>query len=233
MFQRCELPFVFMNGAVSADGKLALENRSLIQFSSKRDRKFVLQLRATADAVLCGAETVETFSIDLGADSIACRKKRERKGLPAEPLRVVVSDDGKIDPNARIFRKLVSPVIVLTTKLAFKRCAARLSRVAIVKQFGKRTVDFVRAFRWLRTEFQVKRLLCEGGGDTNAALISAGVVDEIHITVCPLVLRGRSAPTFCDGKGAASLKRATRLKLKSVKVLSGELFLTYAVLKKK
>ena len=94
-----------MNGAVSADGKLALENRSLIQFSSKRDQKFVLQLRATADAVLCGAETVETFSIDLGADSIACRKKRERKGLPAEPLRVVVSDDGEIDPKARIFKK--------------------------------------------------------------------------------------------------------------------------------
>src|SRR5688572_19406608 len=124
-----------MNGAVSADGKLALENRSLIQFSSKRDRKFVLQLRATADAVLCGADTVETFSIDLGADSMACRKERERKGLPAEPLRVVVSDDGKIDANARIFRNLVSPVIVLTTKLAFKRCAARLSGVAIVKQF--------------------------------------------------------------------------------------------------
>src|SRR5436853_6323282 len=91
-FERQKLPFVFLNGAVSADGKLALENCSLIQFSSKRDQKFVLQLRATADAVLCGAETVETFSIDLGADSEACRKKRQRKGLPAEPLRILVSD---------------------------------------------------------------------------------------------------------------------------------------------
>ena len=228
-----ELPFVFMNGAVSADGKLALENRSLIQFSSKHDQKFVLQLRATADAVLCGAETVENFSIDLGADSEACRKKRERKGLPAEPLRVVVSDDGKIDPGARIFRKRVSPVIVLTTKGGLKRCAARLRDVATVKHFGNKTVDFVRAFRWLRDEYRVKRLLCEGGGETNAALVSAGIVDEIHITVCPLVLRGRSAPTFCDGKGADSLKTATRLKLKAVKVLNGELFLTYTVLKKR
>jgi riboflavin-specific deaminase-like protein len=233
MFQRRELPFVFMNGAVSADGKLALENRSLIQFSSKRDQKFVLQLRATADAVLCGAETVENFSIDLGADSDACRKKRERKGLPAEPLRVVVSDDGKIDPNARIFGKRASPVIVLTTKPAFKRCAARLRDVATVKHFGKQTVDFARAFRWLRHEFGVKRLLCEGGGETNAALVESGIVDEIHITVCPLVLRGRSAPTFCDGKGAASLKTATRLKLNTVKVVRGELFLTYNVIKKR
>jgi 2,5-diamino-6-(ribosylamino)-4(3H)-pyrimidinone 5'-phosphate reductase len=232
MLHRGKLPFVFMNGAVSADGKLALENRSLIQFSSKRDQKFVLQLRATADAVLCGADTVENFSIDLGADSEACRKKRLRRGLPEEPLRVLVSDDGKIDPTARIFKKRVSPVIVLTTKPAFKQCAARLRRVATVKHFGNKTVDFVRAFRWLRDEFRVKRLLCEGGGETNAALVASGVVDEIHITVCPLVLRGRSAPTICDGKGAASLKTATRLKLKAAKVVRGELFVTYTVLKK-
>src|SRR3954447_22993404 len=104
MFHRQKLPFVFLNGAVSADGKLALENLSRIQFSSKHDQKFVLQLRATADAVLCGAETVETFSIDLGADSDDCRKKRQRSGLPAEPLRILVSDDGDIDPHARIFQ---------------------------------------------------------------------------------------------------------------------------------
>jgi len=226
------LPFVFMNGAVSADGKLALENRSLIQFSSRRDQQFVLQLRATADAVLCGAETVETFSIDLGADSDDCRKKRQRKGLPAEPLRVLVSDDGKIDPNARIFQKAVSPVIVLTTQGTFKCCAARLGGIAAVKAFGQRGVNFHRAFRWLREEFGVRRLLCEGGGETNAALIAAGVVDKIHITVCPLVLRGRSAPTICDGEGVKSLATATRLKLKAVKIVKGELFLTYRVLRK-
>jgi len=233
MFQRRELPFVFMNGAVSADGKLALENRSLIQFSSARDQKFVLQLRATADAVLCGAETVETFSLDLGADSIACRKKRERRGLPAEPLRVVVSDDGKIDPNARIFKQRLARVIVLVAGCGFKRCAASLRGVATVKHFGIKTVNFARAFRWLRDEFGVKRLLCEGGGETNAALVEAGIVDEIHVTICPLVLRGRSAPTLCDGKGATSLRSATRLTLKAVKVVKGELFLTYAVLTKR
>lgn len=226
------MPFVMINGAVSADGKLALENRSLIQFSSARDQRFVLQLRATADAVLCGADTVETFSIDLGADSEACRRKRLRQGLPAEPLRVLVSEDGEVDPKARIFQKPVSPVIVLTTDRAFKRCSARLRGVATVKSFGQSTVSFVSAFRWLRYEFGVTRLLCEGGGETNAALMKAGVVEELHITICPLVLRGGQAPTFCDGEGAKSIKSATRLKLKAVKVIQGELFLTYSALTK-
>jgi riboflavin-specific deaminase-like protein len=229
MFQRRELPFVFMNGAVSADGKLALENRSLIQFSSKRDQRFVLQLRAGADAVLCGADTVETFAIDLAAGSAACRKERQRKGLPAQPLRVLVSNDGKIDPSARIFQNRISPVIVLTTKRGIKRCAKALLGVATVKAFGEDFVSLARAFRWLRDEVGVKRLLCEGGGETNAALLRAGVVDEIHITICPLILRGRNAPTVCDGEGVKTLKRATHLKLRAVKRFKDELFLTYDV----
>jgi riboflavin-specific deaminase-like protein len=227
-----KIPFVMVNGAVSADGKLALENRSVIQFSSPHDQRFVLQLRATADAVLCGADTVETFSIDLGADSEACRKKRLRHGLPEEPIRVLVTDDGEIDPKARIFQKSISPVIVLTTDRAFTRCSKRLLGVATVKPFGKSTVSFARAFRWLRQQHGIQRLLCEGGGETNAALIRAGVVDELHLTVCPILLRGGQAPTFCDGEGAKSIRGATRLKLKTVKVIQGELFLTYTVMTK-
>ncbi len=230
--RRLELPFVLINGAVSVDGKLALENRSIIQFSSRRDQRFVLQLRATADAVLCGADTVETFSLDLSSHSVACRIKRKRAGLPAEPLRVLVSDDGQINPSGRIFQNRLSPIVVLTTARAKTRCIARLRQVATVKIFGARAVNFARAFQWLRSEFAVKRLLCEGGGETNAALMEAGVVDEIHVTVCPLVLRGRRAPTLCDGSGAVSLSHATRLKLKAVKRVNGELFLTYGVLAK-
>ena len=222
-----------MNGAVSADGKLALENRSLIQFSSARDQRFVLQLRATVDAVLCGADTVETFSIDLAADSEACRRKRKQKGLSEEPLRVLVSDDGEIDPKARIFQKRVSPVIVLTTEQGYQRCIARLRGMATVKSFGAKAVSFPLAFRWLRKQFKVKRLVCEGGGETNAALLQSGVVNELHLTICPLVLGGGKAPTFCDGEGARSLKGAIHLHLKAVKVINGELFLTYKVVAKR
>jgi 5-amino-6-(5-phosphoribosylamino)uracil reductase len=233
MFQNRELPFVLTNGAVSFDGKLALENRSLIQFSSAEDRRFVFQLRAQADAVLCGAETVDTFSIDLGAGPEECKRKRRRSRLPAEPLRILASRDGKISADARIFKKPVSPVIVLTTTGAAKQCAQKLRGLATVKGFGRAKIDFVRAFRWLHEEWKVSRLLCEGGGETNAALIRAGVIDEMHLTVCPLVLCGRDAPTVCDGDGFTSLNQATRLKLKGVKQLRGELFLTYQVLRKR
>jgi riboflavin biosynthesis pyrimidine reductase len=134
--------------------------------------------------------------------------------------------------KARIFKQDLARVIVLTAERGFKKCAARLRGIATVKHFGKTTVNFARAFRWLRDDLSVKRLLCEGGGNTNAALVEAGVVDQIHITICPLVLRGQSAPTLFDVIGAASLQSATGLRLKKVKVIDGELFLTYVVLMK-
>jgi riboflavin biosynthesis pyrimidine reductase len=140
-----------------------------------------------------------------------------------------VSPDGDLHPQARIFQKPTSPVIVITTKRAFDKARARLSHVATVKAFGRQSVSYAAAFRWLREEHRVKRLVCEGGGETNAALIRASVVDELHVTVCPLILCGRHAPTICDGEGAASLQAATRLKLKLVKQVQGELFLTYSV----
>src|SRR5947207_11573232 len=102
MFQGRELPLVLINGAVSADGKLALENRSLIQFSSRRDQFLVFQLRARADAVLSGVETVEAFHLELTAGPPRCRAERKRKGLPPEPLRILVSEDGRVSARARI-----------------------------------------------------------------------------------------------------------------------------------
>ncbi len=233
MFNRRELPFVMINGAVSADGKLALENRSLIQFSSRRDRQLVFKLRMQVDAVLSGAETVEIFSIDLAAGSARWREQRIRCGRPPEPLRIIVSDDADIDPEAKIFKKHVSPIIILTTRNAEKKRITALRKVADeVKIFGERTVNFAEAFRWLREKHNVKKIVCEGGGETNAALIRAGVVDELNLTICPLLLSGAHAPTISDGRGIASLEIAPRLKVKSLKQVKGEIFLIYKILAK-
>jgi riboflavin biosynthesis pyrimidine reductase len=67
--------------------------------------------------------------------------------------------------------------------------------------------------------------LCEGGGELNDALFRAGLVDELHLTICAKLLGGRNAPTIADGLGALKLARATSLVLKSAKRIGDELFL--------
>jgi riboflavin biosynthesis pyrimidine reductase len=92
---------------------------------------------------------------------------------------------------------------------------------------GQTEIDLTRALRWLREKWNVKRLLCEGGGGLNAALFKAGLVDELHLTICPKIFGGRAAPTIADGQGAKHLADASELKLVSLHRVAAELFLVY------
>lgn len=223
-------PFVFLNMAATADGKIAPASRRYRPFGSEHDHTMLLQLRAGADAVMAGARTVDTFPVNMGPGPKRYRDMRKRRGLAEYNLRVIVSGSGSINPRAEIFRHRFSPIIILTTRRATPKKLARLRALADeVKVFGTSRIDFPRALRWLRRKWKVERLLCEGGGELNAALFQAGLVSEIHVTLCPLLLGGVNAPTVADGTGAGKLAGATKLALTSMKRRKGELYLVYRV----
>jgi 2,5-diamino-6-(ribosylamino)-4(3H)-pyrimidinone 5'-phosphate reductase len=221
-------PFVFLNVAMTADGKIATANRRVSSFSSPRDQEHLFELRARADAVMAGARTVDLKPVTLGPGPARYRRLRRRRGLGEFNLRVIVSGDGSVDPKAEIFRHPSSPVLILTSQRASPARLKKLRAVATeVKVCGRRRVNFPAALRWLRRQWRVKRLLCEGGGELNGSLFRAGVVDELHVTVCPRIFGGRSAPTIADGLGLRRLGRAARLELSSVRRHGEELFLVY------
>jgi riboflavin biosynthesis pyrimidine reductase len=97
-----------------------------------------------------------------------------------------------------------------------------------IKIFGGTELDFPAILRWLREKWNVRRLLCEGGGQLNEALIRAGLVDEIHATFCPLIFGGRTAPTLAEGRGRLRLAGAARFELTSLSRKNGELFTVFA-----
>jgi 2,5-diamino-6-(ribosylamino)-4(3H)-pyrimidinone 5'-phosphate reductase len=224
-----KLPFVFVNVAITADGKIAPANRHFIPFSSKRDQTHLLELRTQADAVMSGARTIDLTGVTLGTGGAKYRRMRLKNGLSEQPIRVVPSGRGTLDPNAEIFKRGSAPLIILTTEHADERKLKTLRELADeVKICGKERVDFVFAFQWLREKWKVKRLLCEGGGEINAALFEAGLVDELHLTISPMtILGGRNAPTFSDGDGFQHLIDAARFRIKSKRRVGDELFLVY------
>jgi 2,5-diamino-6-(ribosylamino)-4(3H)-pyrimidinone 5'-phosphate reductase len=225
-------PFVYINVATTADGKLAPANRKFVPFSSKRDQELLLELRTSADAVMAGARTVDLMPVGLGPGPERYRRLRLRKGLAEYNLRVVVSGAGTLNPRAEIFRQRFSPIIVLVSQRASQRNVKKLAAVADeVKAFGETEVHFPAALAWLREKWGVKRLLCEGGGEVNAGLFRAGVVNEVHHTLCPIIFGGRHAPTMSDGEGVKAIPQATRLQLKSLKRVGDELFLVWRVVK--
>src|SRR5262249_12059527 len=118
MAPKRERPFVYINVATTADGKLAPANRHFIPFGSKRDQELLLELRANADAVMSGARTVGPLPVNLGPGPAKYRRLRLKKGLPEYNLRVVVSGSGNLNPRAEVFRHRFSPIIVLVTRRA-------------------------------------------------------------------------------------------------------------------
>lgn len=222
------LPFVSINMAMTADGKIATANRAVSSFGSKRDLEHLYELRATADAVMAGARTLDLNQILLGSGGEHFVKMRLKNGLGEHSLRVIVSGSGTINPNASIFQKRFSPIILLTTERASEAKLKRLrDLVDDVLVCGKTGINFVRALRWLRKKWDVKRLLCEGGGELNSALFRTGLVDELNLTVCPKIFGGHNAPTIAEGEGIRRLAGAAQLELKSRRRVGDELFLVY------
>ena len=217
-----------MNMSMSADGKIATQNREVSTFSSKRDHEHLLALRSTADAVMCGARTVDLNEINLGPGGVKWRRKRLRASLSEYNLRVVVTGSGSLKPNAELFRHRFSPILILTTGRITKRKLQALQRVADeVRICGDRDIDWRETLTWLRRERGIKRLMVEGGGDLNDALFRTGLVDELHLTVCPVIIGGRNAPTIADGVGVDSLEKCFGMKLTRWRFVGNEVFAVF------
>ncbi len=223
-----DLPYVVINMAMTADGKIATANRKVSAFGSATDREHLLALRATADAVMAGARTVDLNHITLGPGSAKYRRMRRKRGLAEYNLRVIVSRTGSVNPKATIFKHRFSPILILSTEKAGRARLKRLASLADeVKVCGRDRINFRSALIWLREHWNVKRIVCEGGGELNDGLFRAGLVDELHLTVCPLIFGGREAPTIADGLGFAKLSRATTLKCQTARRVGDEMFFVF------
>lgn len=193
----------------------------------------MMELRATADAVMAGARTVETPGVTMGPGGKKFQRLRLSRGLSEFNLRVIVTGSGSINPRADLFKYRFSPIIMLASERAPEKELRRLRDLADeVKVFGTKEVDLAAALRWLREKWKVKRLLCEGGGALHGAMVRAGLIHELHLTICPKIFGGRHAPTFADSGHSVKLSEATPFKLKSAKRIGDELFVVYTVAKK-
>lgn len=228
MSRRLDLPFVRINMALTADGKIASADRGLTTFGSARDARHLYELRAEADAILCGARTIEQSRSTLGNGGGRFTQRRLRDGRQRFPLRVVVSGSGSIAVDAEIWGRDYGPIVVVTSPRApADRLRWFRKHAAAVYVSPTSDIDWVRMVIWLRRKYGAEGILSEGGGELNDALIRAGVVQELHLTWCPWLLGGRLAPTMADGRGVESLAAAQNFELSECRRVGAERFLVY------
>jgi len=208
-------PFVFINVAMTVDGKIDTFARKGSAISSKRDKKRVDQLRAGADAVMVGGRTLLHEDPKLTVKSEALRAERVSRGRTPNPAKVGIVTKAELDTHSEFLYEGNARVVIFTTHHTSKDQLAflRSQGVEVFVHDGER-VDLKQTMLILK-ELGIERLMVEGGATLNFELIRLGLVDELSAYVAPMIFGGEEAPTMASGVG---LERSEAVPLKLLSV---------------
>jgi 2,5-diamino-6-(ribosylamino)-4(3H)-pyrimidinone 5'-phosphate reductase len=208
-------PHVFINVAVTADGKMDTFERKGSAISSARDKARVDELRATADAVMVGGHTLLDEDPKLTVKSEELRTERLARGLEPNPVKVGVVSSASLNLDGNFLNAGAARVVIFTTsRTSIEKINSLKSRGAEVFLLGDSRVDLKQALEVLYG-LGIRSLMVEGGGTLNFELLRFGLVDELMMYIAPLVFGGESAPTAASGLG---LVRGAAIPLKLVNV---------------
>ncbi|MDD2472466.1 MULTISPECIES: 2,5-diamino-6-(ribosylamino)-4(3H)-pyrimidinone 5'-phosphate reductase [unclassified Methanoculleus] len=205
-------PFVFINVAMSADGKISTRERRQVRISGKEDFSRVDRIKAESDAIMVGIGTVLADNPSLTVKSPELRAERRSAGKDEHPVRVVVDSLGKTPPSADILHKGTGKRIVAVSRKAPLEKVEALRKHAAVIVAGDATVDLAVLLDDLYRQ-GVRRLMVEGGGTLIWGLFAQGLVDELQTFVGNIVIGGKDAPTPADGTGFLREEDFTRLRI--------------------
>lgn len=204
-------PFVFINVAMTADGKIDTFQRKGSAISSERDKERVDHLRADADAIMVGGKTLLDEDPKLTVKSETLRNERIARGLPPNPIKVGIVTEAHLKPECDFLNAGPANIVIFTTRWTSKHHISQLkSRGVDVYVDDSDKVNLPKAFETLK-EIGVERLMVEGGATLNFELLRLGLVDEVHAYVAPMIFGGANAPTLASGSG---LERGEAIPLK-------------------
>jgi 2,5-diamino-6-(ribosylamino)-4(3H)-pyrimidinone 5'-phosphate reductase len=212
-------PFVFINVAMTADGKIDTFERKGSAISSAGDKQRVDKLRAESNAVMVGGRTLLDEDPKLTVKSDALRAQRVARGLSPNPVKVGVVSEANIKPNSTFLTAGPARIVIFTTQRTSKdRLAFLRSRGVAVYIHGAEKVDLPAALATLK-ELGIQRLMVEGGATLNFELLKLRLIDEITVYIASMIFGGESAPTMAAGPG---LERSAAIPLKLVSVENDE-----------
>jgi riboflavin-specific deaminase-like protein len=215
---------------MTVDGKITTRNFSPVNFTSREDKMHLFRQRAFADAVLIGYGTLKLDNVRLGVPS-ELQKLRTKRGETRSPLRVIVSNEGKIDNQLKIFRSdpaTAGPVIIFSTRRMPKKFQTALRKEAILHLSRSEHVDLAGMLRTLRDQYKVRTVACEGGATLFRSLLERGLIDQLNLTIAPYLFGGAGAPTL-TGLSKRFLPASVHCTLTGMRVIGDECFLTYRI----
>jgi 5-amino-6-(5-phosphoribosylamino)uracil reductase len=194
-------PYTIVNFIASADGRASFHGHSRA-LGDDGDWAIFHGLRERVDAVFAGTGTLRSERYGRLVRSEERRSRRAAAGLAPDPLAVVVTRSGEVpsdiplftDPDSRI--ALFTPVV---PELGHARAHVDVVRL------DPGELTFTTIARRLRADFDVRSLLCEGGPMVFGALLQEKLVDELFLTLSPMLTGAGTEVTVTAGPGLAEL----------------------------
>jgi len=219
-------PHVMLNMIATVDGRAAIGGRSGT-ISGAADRALFHALRTAADGVLVGAGTVRTEHYGRIIGDESRRRERVRRGLSGEPLACIVSGRLVLGEDIPLLRAPEAHVVLLTASPA--SLPATGARIDYIRASGPQ-LDLPAGLAELSERFGVASLLCEGGPHLAREMLGAGLLDELFLTVAPMLAGGEpSGGEALRILAGTELQPPASLALRSVFSHDSTLFLRYGV----
>jgi riboflavin biosynthesis pyrimidine reductase len=193
---------VFINMVATIDGKTVTgdANEPVADLGSETDHATMRGLENVADAVLIGAGNL---------------RATPKIWYPNELKRIVATKSGNLNYSSRFFTDAPDKVFIICPR-----------EVDIPKPYVKLSGDFQTAFRALRVEHNVTKLLVEGGSHLNGEILRRGLADELFLTLAPKIKLGENLPTYAGGEPLPR-DEVQSYELLSTQQVGQELFLRY------
>ncbi len=207
-------PHVILNSAMSLDGRIGQEGQQIV-FSDRLDNNRVQELRGSVDAVMVDVDTIMKDNPDLRAPG---------SGLKT-PVKIIVDEDCGIPLEASVLDGN-ERVIVVVSSSANRSRVERLSKLRAsieVLTSGRNNVNLENLL-WTLYERGMKKVLLEGGRALNRRMLDAGLVNEIYLTVAPMLI-GEGISFF----ESRQEKQRIQLKLEGILQYGDQVVLHYKV----
>ena len=218
-------PFVFANLAMTLDGKIAGHDREDFSLGSKADRLEMDRLRAKADVVIWGGQTLRTARHPARVREESLVRERVERGLPPHPANALITKSGVFPKKLPWFENDEVERFIFTAPggaSRFEETQTGGAQIVVLDEADSLAPQVLTHM----SGRGMKNVLIEGGGSLIWEF--ARYIDEFHVTLTPWLAGGASAPTLMDGPGFRS-GEFLGLHLVEVRRVGDELFLRYAV----
>ncbi|HOZ43586.1 MAG TPA: dihydrofolate reductase family protein [Methanoculleus sp.] len=188
-----ERPHVLMMSEITVDGKLTLRrgasSKILMKYMAPETEILLHRTRAECDAIMVGANTIR---ID---NSFLTVRLVEGKS----PLRVIPSNRGDIPPDAHILGPDARTIIAVSRAAPAEKVARLRESGVDVVVVGEGQVNLPELMRILKADYNVSRMMIEGGPTLNWSMLNHRLVDEIRLIHLPFIVGGADTPSLVGG----------------------------------